>query len=475
MTPEINQDWLCPNLSSYWQIGKLPKSNQLMLCSPWSQMHYPISPAEAQALRYFTGQFTVAQVQQQCQQTPGDISPTFVVELIQKLIDCQILSLELTEPEPSFGVPQLKPSVQWFPQSRGYWILRNPENVTRPMQVSDRHKAAIEQLGRCSVAQILHQHDLNPTEFRTLLQQLATTGMLVGTEPAKAPKRKFTPLRLLFFSLPLCNPDPWLSRSVQYLRWLWTPQAAVALACFLAVSVSYGMRQQSELTQMASALWTQRDGWLVLSFGLLSLMVVSLHELGHAFTLKHFNRSVPEVGLMFMFLFPAAYTNTTDQYSLTRWQRSLVVGAGVICQITIAALAFWLWQGTSAGTWLHTASYLSLVAALLTVTVNLNPLSKFDGYYLALAVTGINNLRSRSFALYAHFLRRQPIQEEPRDRWILALYAPFSLAYSLTVLSFLLLKVTGWSSTNAPILVLLSLLAWLIYFYFPTTKERLEQ
>ena len=471
MLPENYQTWICPSLRPYWQLGKLPNTNQLMLCSPWSQIQCSVSPIEAHTLRYFTGQFTVEQVQQQCQQTLGEVSPTLVAEFIQKLTDCQILSLEAVQPETSLGISQLKPGVQWFPQPRGYWILRNPENVTRPMQVSDRHKAAIEQLGTCALAQILHQNNLDPAEFRTLLQQLATTGMLVGTEPAKPSKRKFTPLRLLFFSLPLCNPDPWLNRSIHYLRWLWTPQLAAVLACFLAVSVSYCVRQQSELMQMASVLWTQRDGWLMLSFGLLSLLVVSLHELGHAFTLKHFNRIVPEVGLMFMFLFPAAYTNTTDQYSLTRWQRSLVVGAGVICQITIAALAFWLWQFTDSGTWLHTASYLSLVAALLTVTLNLNPLSKFDGYYLALALTGINNLRSRSFAFYAHLLRRQPIQEVRRDRWILALYAPFSLAYSLTVLSFLLMKVTGWSFTNAPVIVLLLICVWLIYFYFPTPKR----
>jgi multidrug efflux pump subunit AcrA (membrane-fusion protein)/Zn-dependent protease len=211
---------------------------------------------------------------------------------------------------------------------------------------------------------------------------------------------------------------------------------------------------------------------LLLPFILLTILVVTLHELGHAFTLKHYGGIVPEVGVMIRFFFPAAYTNTTDSYCLVkRRQRGLVVGAGVLCQIIIWAMGLWLWNLSSSGTWLSTTSYLLMVAALFTVAINLNPLTKFDGYYLAVALSGINNLRSRSFGFYANLLSWRPIQENRRDALVLAAYAPFSLAYTLLVFGHLFGWLGDWSLTNIPFWTLTLLTLWAIYFYWPNSTN----
>jgi putative peptide zinc metalloprotease protein len=108
-----------------------------------------------------------------------------------------------------------------------------------------------------------------------------------------------------------------------------------------------------------------------------------------------------------------------------------------------------------------------MVASLFTIALNLNPLAKFDGYYLAVAITGINNLRSRAFSFYSHLLTAKPINETRRDCWILAAYAPFSLAYIWFVFGFLFLRITDWILLNIPTTAFLLLLVWAIYFYFP--------
>lgn len=465
---QVDQTWLCPDLRNQWQLGRW--QDGVVLRSRQTQNQWIFSTTEGYVLQHFTGQFTVEQVQQLCQQKFPTVSPALVTELIVSLIEREVLIIDAEAPAASSL--QLKPGLQWFHQADSSWIFRNPECVTHQMQVSDRHKRAIEQLGTHTPAQILQQSDLNLAEFRTLLQQLAATGMLVGTEPAKRPKRKFTPLQLLSFTVPLCNPDAWLSRYVCYLRWIWTPTFTVILSSFLVVSIVYGWRQNAEFLQMGMVLWTQQDIWLMLTFGLLIMLVISLHELGHAFTLKHFDRIVPEIGLMFMCFMPSAITNTTDQYTLKPKQRALVVGAGVICQVTIAAIGFWLWRITNAETWLHTTSYLLIAASLMTVAINLNPLAKFDGYYLAIVLTGINNLRSRSFNFYANLLRRQPLQETLRDRWILAIYAPFSLAYTLMVMGFLLTRILGWTVEHIPAIAGFFFVLWAVYYYFPSAQTR---
>jgi multidrug resistance efflux pump len=108
-----------------------------------------------------------------------------------------------------------------------------------------------------------------------------------------------------------------------------------------------------------------------------------------------------------------------------------------------------------------------MVAALLTVAINLNPLAKFDGYYLTVALTGINNLRVRSLQFYHNLFQLRSVRERPRDRWILLAYAPLSLLYTILVFGHLLLWLLSWMFTHIPALCLTLLGLWLLYFVTP--------
>ncbi len=511
-------DWICPDISPHWQLSQQASSQQYTLRSRHDNRQFPLSPAEVYALSHFTGNFTVTQIQKQCQKKYSSaISPNFILDLLQKLItigilrseesippnppvaadrgqninngreipnsthsqpplDNQIVDTDSTEHQPNShpansGKLQLKSCVQWIPHSDGYWILRNPEDVTF-LQVDPQSKAAINQLGKHPPADIAKNNNLTLEQLRYLLQLLTATGMLVGTQPAKPPKRKFTPLQLLFFKVPLLNPDAWLTRHITKLHWIWTRSIGLILCFFLAFSLFIGLSQRPEILLTGQKLVANQGISLLFPFALLAMLVVTLHELGHAFTLKHYNGIVPEFGLLFMFLMPAAYTNTTDSYCLSRFKRILVVGAGIICQLIIAAIAFWLWQ--SSANWLATASYLLMVSALFTIALNLNPLAKFDGYYLAVALTGINNLRTRSFQFYSNLLHRNPSPEPRHNRLILATYAPFSLLYILFVFGSIFTLVTNWTLTNIPFWTITLLTLWAIYYHFPQKQTEVQ-
>ena len=191
----------------------------------------------------------------------------------------------------------------------------------------------------------------------------------------------------------------------------------------------------------------------LLKLGFATVLVVFLHELGHAFTLKHFGGIVPEIGLLFMCFLPGMYTNTSDQYSLIkRQQRVLVVAAGVIVQIVIWALAIWLLLVSPPHSIWQQNSYLFMSAALVTVVLNLNPLNAFDGYYLLVAMTGINNLRRRSLEFYFDLFRRQASPEKISDQTILAIYAPLSIIYTVMVLGYMLWLVGNWIREFLPMI-----------------------
>ncbi|NER49589.1 MAG: M50 family metallopeptidase, partial [Symploca sp. SIO1A3] len=416
LTQENCQDWLCPDLREYWNLGKVRNSNQIILRAIEGKKKLFFSPIEGYTLRYFTGQYTVRQIQKLAQQEFPDADPNLVVNILQKLISHQILALDEPQdrvsndqqtrgrgdtemrgieipPHISFTLqdktkakeqedtsssstpnpqsPRLKSGVHWLHHPEGYWILRNPVAGTHHgilqqeipiltfLQVNPKDKAIIDQLSTLPSEQFR-----NP-QLRYLLQLLAATAMLVGTQPPKPRRGKFTPMQLLFFKVALFNPDPWLSKHIDKLRWLWSRPFTWFLYLFLAFSIVGGFHQQLEIIYQGQQLWQHQSASLIIPFTLLAAFVVTLHELGHAFTLKHYGGIVPEMGFLFMCLIPAAYTNTTDSYCLSRWQRILVVGAGILVQVNLAAIALWLWNLSTTGSWLHTTSYLLMVASLL--------------------------------------------------------------------------------------------------------------
>lgn len=461
----------CPDLTSSWHLGQRSGSDQIVLTALKGNRQLLFSAAEGFALRYFTGTFTVAQVQGFCEQEYNTlIGPTFVLQLIDALIKRRVIPSDGSNglDDPQVAREFLKPHAHWIEHPDGYWILRNPEDVTF-LQVSAADRQIIQQLALLSPDQVMQRDGVPPQAIERLMGLLAATGMLVGTTPAKPSKRPgFNPLQLLFFRLPLFNPDTWLSQHIGKLNWIWTREIAWVLTVFLVASTILGWNYQTALVTTGQKLWAMDGAILLIPFILLCGLVVALHELAHAFTLKHYGGIVPEIGLLVMCLMPGCYTNTTDSYCLVkRRQRLIVVGAGILCQWILWAIGLWLWLVLTPGTWVHTGSYLLMVAALFTLAVNLNPLAKFDGYYLAVAATGINNLRSRSFLFYFNRFAGKPVRERGRDQIMFALYAPLSLLYTLFVFGHLLWWLVEWCLTHIPTLSLALLLLWGLLHFLP--------
>ena len=345
---------------------------------------------------------------------------------------------------------KLKSTIKWIPHPGGYWILRNPEGITC-LQVDNSDKEIMSQFGLQPIADIALAYDITLEDLQYLLRMLAEMGMLEGTQSQKPPLNKFNIQQLLCFQIPLFNPDAWLSKHAGKLRWIWKWQFGFFLCALIGASVAVWLALADEVSASSQQVWATGEITTLLTFVLLILLVVCLHELGHAFTLKHYGGVVPEMGLLFLCLIPGCYTDTTDQYSLVRRkQRVLVVAAGVLVQVAIWAFSVWVWVLSESNSGWHFVSYLLMVATLVTVVFNLNPLNKFDGYYLLVALTGINNLRSRSFQFYAHLLRREQIWEESSDCWVLAAYAPVSIAYTVWILGYLLSIVVDWAVQNMP-------------------------
>jgi Peptidase family M50. len=347
---------------------------------------------------------------------------------------------------------QLKSEVQWIRHPEGYWILRNPEFLTF-LQVDELDKRIISQLGKKNIPQIIAEYKVTLEDIQDLLKLLAATGMLEGTQP---PVQKFKLSQILYLKIPLFKPDKWLTKTVNYLGWIWTEQFAIILCGFLIQTLIVWFFHPADIVTIHHQIWQTAltgDWTPFFKLGGFTLFVILLHELGHAFTLKHYGGIVPDIGLLLICFFPGFYTNTTDQYSLIkRRKRVLVVAAGVIVQILIWAIAFWLFLFASPGSGLQENSYFLMIASLLTVIFNLNPMNKFDGYYLLVAGTGINNLRERSRKYYQHLFRRERSPESPANQMTLAFYTPLSIVYTFWIMIYFLSILGLWFSENSSLI-----------------------
>lgn len=133
-----------------------------------------------------------------------------------------------------------------------------------------------------------------------------------------------------------------------------------------------------------------------------SLLPVFIHELGHALTVKHFGREVPQGGVMLFFGMPAAFVETTDIWLEPKRARLAVTWNGPYTNLIIGSLAaIFIYLNPSAT--INNFLFKMLVISFMLVLFNINPLLKYDGYYLLSDWLEIPSLRERSAA----FLRRK--------------------------------------------------------------------
>jgi putative peptide zinc metalloprotease protein len=136
-------------------------------------------------------------------------------------------------------------------------------------------------------------------------------------------------------------------------------------------------------------------------------LVKVVHEFSHAFVATNFGARVPVMGLAFIVFWPLAYSDVTDAWKVAdRRKRLLIAFAGIAAELTIAGLCLFGWALTSPGKLNSTFFVLSSGALLATLTINLNPGMRWDGYYLLMDWWGIDNLQPRAFALTLWSLRK---------------------------------------------------------------------
>lgn len=208
----------------------------------------------------------------------------------------------------------------------------------------------------------------------------------------------------LFMQVPLINPDSFLDRTKHMVSWVFTKWTLMVWTLVVGSALLLLLKNWGAFFTPIGDVFTP-ERLLGMWIALVSLKVI--HEFGHAYACKVLGGEVPEIGAYFIAGTPCAYCDCTSSWGFTkRSERLVVVLAGVYVELFIAALAVFVWAMAPSASVQLIAFDIVVVAGVATILANLNPLMRFDGYYILSDILEIPNLRSTAQRLAVSLLKR---------------------------------------------------------------------
>jgi putative peptide zinc metalloprotease protein len=219
---------------------------------------------------------------------------------------------------------------------------------------------------------------------------------------ARTPLQSFQ--RLIFFRIPLLRPQRFLEATLPFVRPLLTTGFVWLTGLVLLFALYFVSRQYADLLDHARSAFSPAG---IVTFVLAISVLKSLHELGHAYHAVSRGLQVPVMGVALMAMFPLLYTDVSDSWRLQRRRdKVMIAAAGVMTEMTVAVYATLAWCFLPDGEMRSAAFAMATSGWFFSLLVNLNPLMRFDGYYLLADTLGVQNLQTRSFAMGRWALRR---------------------------------------------------------------------
>ena len=268
----------------------------------------------------------------------------------------------------------------------------------------------------------------------------------------------------IYHKLPLLNPDQFLERSLRSVGWIYSKFGFALWGLLMATVAWHCAGRLPDVLGQSSQLLTLSN-LPILWITLIGLKLV--HEFGHAYACRRWGGEVPEMGAVFILLTPCAYVDASSSWKFeSKWHRIAVALGGMYVESIVAGVAALVWAGTQPGLVHDVALNIVVMASVVTVLFNINPLVKFDGYFVVSDLLGVVNLQQRASALLQDVVKRFALglptpsswRATSSPRWVYATYAPAAFAYRV----FLAFALTGIAVSNWPGigLVLGGLFAW---------------
>ncbi len=224
-------------------------------------------------------------------------------------------------------------------------------------------------------------------------------GASVVRERQKTRKEKIkqTLMSLLSLRLPGWDPERTLRGMIPFVSWLFHPICATLCIIFVISSwLVLGANLEvfrSKLPEFQSFFGWPNLMYLWVTLGLAKI----IHEFGHGISCVYYGSECHEMGVMLLVFSPCLYCDVTDSWMMrNKWHRIIIGAAGMYIEVILSGVAIYVWWLTESGMLHYLALNTFFVTTITTVIFNLNPLMRFDGYYMMSDYLEIPNLRQKS-------------------------------------------------------------------------------
>lgn len=255
-------------------------------------------------------------------------------------------------------------------------------------------------------------------------------------------------LNLISTRINLFNPDSLANLGSRWLGWMICWPMALVWLTVVFISTICLLRNWNEFWLGRIATISSMD---LVWFALTWMVIKVFHEASHAIVCRRLGGRVPKCGVLLLLFIPLPFVDLSSSWRLeSKYQRILISAAGLISEIFIASVAICAWVQLEPGVLRFHCGNIFIATTLHTLIFNLNPLMRFDGYYMLADWLEIPNLYTRgrqhvkSVSCNLFFNRRQedPTSNDPRC-WTIRIYGWLALVWSVVICCSLTLAAIG--------------------------------
>ncbi len=342
------------------------------------------------------------------------------------------------------------------------WGVKDPISL-RYFQLQDEEYFLLQRLdGTRSPQGLLEEfnrrfapHSLTPQELASFTASLHDQGLVIADATGQAElllKRRDEQTRrawleratgLLAMRFRGVDPDAFLNALYPYVAWFFSPIVFVAMLALIGSALGLAVSQFDVLQTRLPGLQDFFTPQNILLLSVTLAVVKVCHEMGHAFTCKHFGGECHEFGLMLLVFTPCLYVNVTDAWLIkNKWSRAAIGAGGIYVELILASVCTYLWWFSQPGLLNSICLNVMVICSVNTVIFNGNPLLRYDGYFILADLTESPNLWQQATAVVKHYfatwvLDIAPVSERllpPRNHGWLALYFVAAMCYRVFVL-----------------------------------------
>ena len=354
--------------------------------------------------------------------------------------------------------------IKQFYEGRTYYVVKDPISLQYFRLTSEDYFLATLFNGKRSMRQIREAYverfphlrlDFSEEEISErvsrfandlgLLQFLSVQGTRLkpryeaARKQKKAKGRFYNLVNNVFFArYSVYDPDRLFGRMAKPVWWIWTRAAHwISLALIVAAAVVVYEKYDASGALMSRFFSLNNIALIWIT----TIVIKSIHELGHGLTCKHFGGEVHEVGVMLLVFTPYFFVNVSDSWVLPdRNKRILISAAGIYVELVLASLATLLWAVVQPGALQQELWNIMVIASISTIIFNANPLMRFDGYYIMTDWIEVPNLSTKSRAFIGYQVKRLIFGRNYEDASMARLPLPrrkFGLFYFYAVASYI--------------------------------------